>query len=163
MKSSLCDPKQGKFPKNPRKANVTDSKNSNKKQSIYKLLTYIYILIQHIQLYSQLLGSILFLQINKVCFSTKCHDYSQNISLLFKLNKNSSSLQLITIEFLESNSLFLPHIDNCNQTFYKSNNDKIYDPYQFEIKKSFGCKTCEDTSDSQKILSQKPGAFCGYE
>lgn len=51
----------------------------------------------------------------------------------------------------------MPNINNCNQTFEKSEDGKYYDPYKFEIKKPCGCNTCEESCDSKKILYQEPG------
>ncbi|CAD8125014.1 unnamed protein product [Paramecium sonneborni] len=150
-----CDPRQGEFLKITGRANVTDPRNPNRTIDVQTVTLRI-----HPQVACD------------VYSSCKRTNFASQVSAMqtpggfftFQAEQGvSSSLQLIAIEFSESNSLIMPDMDNCNQTFQQAADGKTYDPYNFEIKKPCGCNTCEDSCDSEKNLYQQPGVFYGFE
>ncbi|CAD8207782.1 unnamed protein product [Paramecium octaurelia] len=150
-----CDPRQGEFLQITGRANVTDPRNPNRTIDVQTVTLRI-----HPQVACDVFSS---------CQRT---NFASQVSAMatpggffnFQAEQGvSSSLQLIAIEFSEQNSLLMPDINNCNQTFEKANDGKFYDPYKFEIKQPCGCNTCEDSCDAEKILYQEPGVFYGFD
>ncbi|CAD8198021.1 unnamed protein product [Paramecium pentaurelia] len=150
-----CDPRQGEFLKITGRANVTDPRNPNRTIDVQTVTLRI-----HPQVACDVFSSC-----KRTNFASQVSAMSTPGGFFtFQAEQGvSSSLQLIAIEFSEQNSLVMPNIDNCNQTFEKADDGKFYDPYKFEIKKPCGCNTCEDSCDSEKILYQEPGVFYGFD